>query len=94
MLRLPYGDQGLLIGRAAYDKAGGHRPAPLMEDIDLVRRVGMRRVKMLRARAVSNAAPYRRDGYLRHALGNLAQRIAYTLHLSPERSGQLPRGDH
>ncbi len=32
-LRLPYGDQGLLIGRASYDKAGGHRPVPLMEDV-------------------------------------------------------------
>jgi rSAM/selenodomain-associated transferase 2 len=93
-LGLPYGDQGLLIGRAAYDKAGGHRPVPLMEDLDLVRRVGMRRVKMLRARAVSNATPYRRDGYLRRALGNQAQRVLYTLHLSPERSAQVSRGEH
>jgi glycosyltransferase involved in cell wall biosynthesis len=93
-LGLPYCDQGLLIGRAAYDKAGGHRPVPLMEDLDLVRRVGMRRVKMLRARAVSNAAPYRRDGYLRRALGNQAQRVLYTLHLSPERSAQVSRGEH
>jgi rSAM/selenodomain-associated transferase 2 len=93
-LRLPYGDQGLLIGRASYDKAGGHRPVPLMEDVDLVRRVGMRRMKMLRARAVNNATPYRRDGYLRRALGNQAQRILHTLYLSPERSAQLPRGDH
>jgi rSAM/selenodomain-associated transferase 2 len=93
-LRLPYGDQGLLIGRAAYDKAGGHRPAPLMEDLDLVRRVGIRRVKMLRARAISNAARYRRDGYLRRALGNQTERILYTLHLSPARNAQLPRGEH
>ena len=53
-----------------------------MEDLDLVRRIGLRRVKVLRARAVSNAARYRRDGYLRHALGNQAQRILYSLHLS------------
>ena len=64
-----------------------------MEDLDLVRRVGMRRVKMLRARAVSNATRYRRDGYLRHALSNQAQRILYTLHLTPERAARLCRGE-
>ncbi len=49
--------------QSAYDKAGGHRAVPLMEDVDLVRRIGLRRVKLLRSRAVSNAARYRRDGY-------------------------------
>ena len=41
---------------------------------------------MLSARAVSNAARYRRDGYLRRALGNQARRILHTLHLSPEQA--------
>jgi hypothetical protein len=89
LLRLPYGEQGLLIPRQVYDKAGGHRPVPLMEDLDLVRRVGMRRVKLLRALAVSNAARYRRDGYIRRALGNQAQRILYILNLAPARTSQL-----
>ena len=54
-----------------------------MEDLDLVRRVGVRRVKMLRARAISNAAYYRREGYLRATLSNQAQRILYCLNLTP-----------
>jgi len=93
MLRLPYGEQGLLIPRSVYDKAGGHRAVPLMDDLDLVRRVGLRRVKVLRARAVSNAARYRRDGYIRRALGNEAQRILYSLNLAPARTSQPPGGD-
>ena len=79
--------------RSTYDKAGGHRAVPLMEDLDLVRRLGMRRVKLLRARAVSNAARYRRDGYIRRALGNQARRLLYTLHLAPERPSQLSGGE-
>jgi len=93
LLRLPYGEQGLLIPRPVYDKAGGHRAVPLMEDLDLVRRVGLRRVKLLRSRAISNAARYRRDGYIRRALGNQAQRILYTLHLAPARTSQLSGGE-
>ena len=92
-LRLPYGDQGLLIARSAYDEAGGHRAVPLMEDVDLVRRIGLRRVKLLRSRAVSDAARYRRDGYLRRALGNQAHRILYALHLAPARPSRLSSGD-
>src|SRR5215468_94765 len=42
VLALPYGDQGLLIARQLYDMVGGFRPLPLMEDVDLVRRLGRR----------------------------------------------------
>jgi glycosyltransferase involved in cell wall biosynthesis len=83
LLRAPHGNQGLLVSKASYDQAGGHRALPLMEDVDLVRRLGKRRVKLLRTRAIANAAGYRRDGYLRSALGNQARRLLYTLHLTP-----------
>ncbi len=63
LLKLPYGDQGLLISRALYDEVGGFKAVPLMEDVDLVRRVGRRRIAMLGARAVTNGERYRRDGY-------------------------------
>jgi rSAM/selenodomain-associated transferase 2 len=92
LLRAPYGEQGLLIARRQYDKVGGHRPLALMEDADLVRRLGMRRVKLLSARAVSSAARYRREGYFRHALDNQRRRLLYTLHLAPERGAAL-RGE-
>lgn len=71
-LALPYGDQGLLISRRLYDSIGGYRPLPLMEDVDLVRRLGRRRLRLLRTCAVTSAARYRRDGWLRRPLRNLA----------------------
>ena len=40
VLALPYGDQGLLLPRALLDAAGGIRPLPLMEDVDLVPAAG------------------------------------------------------
>lgn len=68
---LPYGDQGLLLSRALYDKVGGYRPLPLMEDIDIVRRIGRRNIVLLDAAAVTSAERYRRDGYLARPLRNL-----------------------
>jgi rSAM/selenodomain-associated transferase 2 len=69
-LGLPYGDQGLLISRRLYEGLGGVRDLPLMEDLDLVRRLGRGRLAPLRVKAVTSAVRYLRDGYLRRSLRN------------------------
>lgn len=72
VLALPYGDQGLLISRALLDAVGGVRPLPLMEDVDLVRRIGPARLRLLDADALTSAARYQRDGYRWRSARNLA----------------------
>lgn len=71
VLGLPYGDQGLLIHRDFYNALGGYRALPLMEDVDLVRRIGRARLVFLAVDAVTSAARYRRDGYVARAVRNL-----------------------
>lgn len=71
LLRLPYGDQGLLIPRRLYDQLGGYAQMPLMEDVDLLRRLRRDQIVVLRSRAITSAARYRRDGYVRRSLRNL-----------------------
>jgi len=71
-LRLPYGDQGLLIPETLYREVGGYKKIPLLEDVDFVRRLGYRRLKMLRAGATTNAARFRREGYTLRVLRNWA----------------------
>lgn len=80
---LPYGDQGLLIARALYEAVGGFRPIPLMEDVDLVRRLGRSRLSPIGARIVTSAARYRRGGYIRRPLRNLACLALYFAGLPP-----------
>jgi glycosyltransferase involved in cell wall biosynthesis len=57
LFALPYGDQGLLIPKRLYQKIGGYRALADMEDADMVRRIGRRRLVSLRARAVNIARP-------------------------------------
>jgi rSAM/selenodomain-associated transferase 2 len=71
MLALPYGDQGLLIHRDLLANAGGMLPLPLMEDVDLVRRLGRRRLVAVPATATTSAAKWERQGYLRRSARNL-----------------------
>ncbi|MEM6851315.1 MAG: TIGR04283 family arsenosugar biosynthesis glycosyltransferase [Pseudomonadota bacterium] len=89
VLGLPYGDQGLFISRAHYDEIGGFRPLPLMEDVDLVRRIGRRRLTLLRAPARTSAARYRRDGYASRILRNLLCISLFSLGVSPARIARL-----
>ncbi|MBL8658577.1 MAG: TIGR04283 family arsenosugar biosynthesis glycosyltransferase [Rhodospirillales bacterium] len=80
---LPYGDQGLLISRAFYEEIGGYKRIPLMEDVDIVRRIGRRRLRVLDAIALTSAARYRRDGYLMRSLRNLICLGLYKIGASP-----------
>jgi rSAM/selenodomain-associated transferase 2 len=81
VLRMPYGDQGLLISRRLYDEVGGFRPMPLMEDVDLIRRLGRKRLIFFPSLAVTSARRYRADGYVRRMLRNLACLCLFYLNL-------------
>ncbi|MGI9403359.1 MAG: TIGR04283 family arsenosugar biosynthesis glycosyltransferase [Hyphomicrobium sp.] len=84
-LRWPYGDQGLLIPRRLYDEVGGYRSLPVMEDLDLTRRLGARRLKLLRTRAVTSAQRYQREGYAQRAFKNQMCLLMYALNVPATR---------
>ena len=71
VLALPYGDQALLIHRDLLRAAGGMRPLPLMEDVDLIRRLGRRRLVGLNAVALTSADKWHRSGWYRRSARNL-----------------------
>ena len=83
LLALPYGDQGLLISRQLYNRLGGFRPLPLMEDVDLVRRLKRSELVMLKSRAVTSEERYRREGYLARSVRNLGCILLYYLRVPP-----------
>lgn len=83
-LGLPYGDQGLLLSRCFYDELGGFRPLPIMEDVDLVRRIGRTRLETLAVPAVTSSDRYRRDGYLPRMARNAACLLLYFIGVPPK----------
>ena len=84
VLKLPYGDQGLLISRALFNQLGGFAEIPLMEDVDIVRRIGAKRLTILNAPVRTSAEKYRRDGFQKRAWRNLSLLIRYYLGAKPE----------
>ncbi|ODS03132.1 glycosyl transferase family 2 [Methyloceanibacter marginalis] len=89
LFALPYGDQGLLISRAHYARLGGFRPLPLMEDVDLVRRLKRRELVGLKSRAVTSAQRYRTEGYFSRGFRNLGLMVLYYLRVPPRYLARL-----
>lgn len=89
---LPYGDQGLLVPAALYRSTGGFRSVPLMEDVDLVRRIGPARLVGLDAVATTSADRYRRDGWWLRPARNLACLALWFAGMSPDWLAGLYRG--
>ena len=84
LFALPYGDQGLLIHRSLYEGLGGFRPLPMMEDVDLVRRLGRRRLAYLRTPAVTSAVRFRRGGYVARMVRNLCCLLLFSVGVRAE----------
>ena len=82
---LPYGDQGLLIARPLLDAVGGVGPMPLMEDVDLVLRIGKRRLSMMPVEAITSAERWRRGGWWRTSARNVMCLGLWFAGASPER---------
>jgi rSAM/selenodomain-associated transferase 2 len=83
VMKLPYGDQGLLISRFFYDGLGGYPDIPLMEDVEIMRRIGPQRLVLFETQAFTSAEKYRRDGYDKRAWRNLSLMARYLMGADP-----------
>lgn len=83
---LPYGDQALFVRRAAFEAIGGYAVLPIMEDVDLVRRLG-ETGRLWRASnvAVTSARRWERLGWVRVTVQHVKLIVLYFLGVTPER---------
>jgi GT2 family glycosyltransferase len=85
-LKLPYGDQALFMRRERFEEAGGFKELPIMEDVDLVRRLRKKgRIKITKRAVVTSARRWCKEGWLWTTVRNQALLWLYLLGLSPER---------
>jgi len=83
---LPYGDQAIFVRRDVFESMGGYADIPIMEDVDLVRRLRVTgRLVPASYRAVTSARQWERDGWLRVTARHLRLILLYFAGVSPER---------
>jgi rSAM/selenodomain-associated transferase 2 len=83
---LPYGDQALFVRREAFAELGGYSDLPIMEDVDLVRRLREHgRLYVASEQAVTSARRWEEDGWLRRTARHLSLIVRYFAGVHPER---------
>lgn len=83
--RIPYGDQAIFMNRLFFLRMGGYREMPLMEDVDLMRRVKKsgRRIRIVPLKARTSSRRWEREGVVFCTLRNWALQALYLLGVPP-----------
>jgi rSAM/selenodomain-associated transferase 2 len=80
------GDQAIFVRRSVFERLGGYPDMPLMEDVELTRRLKRAgRPACLRSRVLASARKWEREGALRTIALMWALRFLYMLGVSPAR---------
>ncbi len=96
LLGTPYGDQAMFVRRAAFEKIGGFPDWPLMEDIEMARRIrGAGKLVIVPAPATASARRWARGGVARTYVTMAMVKLGYRLGEPPEVLARLyDRGRH
>ena len=93
LFRLPYGDQAIFVSNEMFERAGSFSDLPIMEDFDLIRRLGrLGRVELADGEAVTSARRWSRLGVWRTTWTHQLCILGYYFRVSPNRLVRL-RGD-
>jgi rSAM/selenodomain-associated transferase 2 len=86
LLGFPYGDQALFVRRSEFEAIGGYREIPIMEDVDLAKRLRSRgRMVSLHATVTTTPRHWERLGPLLTTLLNWVAVTAFFLGVPPTR---------
>ena len=91
--RIPYGDQGIFIRKDYFDRIGRFKEIPLMEDVDLMRRIKKRgdKISILRDRVKTSARRWETEGALYTTIRNKILVSLYYLGVNPYKLAKFYR---
>jgi len=87
LTRIPYGDQAVFMRKAVFNKLGGFKNIPVMEDVEIMQRIKKRKGKIhIIDRAVSTSARrWEKEGIVYTTLRNWLLVTFYLIGVKPEK---------
>ena len=86
LFSLPYGDQGLFLNREVFEKIGTFPDIPLMEDVELARRLKkLGRIRLAPGCVETSARRWEKTGPLTNSFRNLFRLLRYYAGASPQK---------
>ena len=85
--RIPYGDQAIFIRKSYFDKIGGFKDIPLMEDVDLMRRIKKRgdMIYIFRDQVMTSPRRWEKEGVVYTTIRNKVLVSLFFLGVGPEK---------
>ena len=86
LTRIPFGDQVIFLRRTYFEDIGGYRAIPLMEDVDLMKRIRRRgdHIAIIPQKVLTSTRRYETEGILYCTLRNWALQSLYACGVPPE----------
>lgn len=87
LTRTPFGDQAIFIRRSYFEKIGGYRDVPLMEDVELMKRIRKRGdlIRLIQDKVMTSPRRWEQEGILYCTFRNWMLQLLYFCGVSPER---------
>jgi rSAM/selenodomain-associated transferase 2 len=87
LTRVPFGDQAIFVRRNVFDELGGYQDIPVMEDVELMKRI--RRsghpIRIIPDRVMTSPRRWEQEGILFCTVRNWLLQAAYALGVPPRR---------
>ena len=93
LTRVPYGDQAIFIRKHFFQEIGGFREIPIMEDVDLMRRIKRtgQPIVFLDARVCTSARRWENEGIIRGTVRNWFLVLLFLAGAAPDRLARYYR---
>ena len=95
LTRIPYGDQAIFIRKGYFNLMGGYRDIPLMEDVDLMRRIKKRgdKIFIIPKPVMTSPRRWEKEGIIWGTLRNWLLITLYFLGVSPHTLSKFYKWD-
>ena len=92
LFHMPYGDQGLFLQRALFEKVGGFPDIPIMEDVALVKKAKQHgKIVIVKEKLATSGRRWQQHGIVKTLLLNQYILLASAFGVSPERLREIYR---
>jgi len=94
--RIPYGDQAIFIRREYFEKIGGYQEIPLMEDVELMKRIKKsgHKIQIFHDRVWTSPRRWEKEGVIFCIFRNWTLQVLYFLGVSPHKLIQFYKSGH
>jgi len=94
--RIPYGDQAIFVRRNYFNEIGGYKDIPLMEDVELMRRMkrSAKKIFIFHDRVMTSPRRWKEEGLIFCILRNWTLQMLYFLGVSPHKLVNFYKSEH